>query len=236
MIKLEVVYPLNALEASGVAHRCLTALSGPRSDKTTAEAAAHAIDRTVERAKAAGHFHVRVGRATLDWSVVAGHSLAFLHASGVPEDSLGLLLFSLWEMAPLVSARLYDAHYEYWQNATDPRQFQIADRSTEGLVFRSNGLPAPLTRSIVDTSANPGRRTLRRGYVEAISSRMAVGAAFFDRVPGATRNTIESATWLLLREPVNDGLMVTAHDGPFVDGGTARLQERLRSLLFPRSK
>src|SRR5262249_16020124 len=82
----------------------------------------------------------------------------------------------------LITGRIADAEYEFWQNAEDPLQYDAASRPYDHLPRISNGLPYPLEKQIIDTSRNPGRRVLRRGFVEAIGALMWLGKVFFERV------------------------------------------------------
>jgi hypothetical protein len=102
-----------------------------------------------------------------------------------------------------------------------------------GLPMKSNDLPPPLDKMIVDTSRNPGRRILRDGHIEAIGHRMWLGPEFLARVPGADRKSILAARELRVTERPDGLLEIVAQDAPFIDTTTAEKQDRLRRLLFP---
>jgi hypothetical protein len=178
------------------------------------------------------HFDIEVCGLKLGWVCVGNHDLAFLTTQGMAEAVDIELLRVLSSTMPLVAARLYNSEYEHWQNAYDPIQFAAAGRAMEGLPMKSNDLPPPLDQMIVDTSRNPGRRILRNGYVEAVGHKMWLGPEYFRRVPGASREAVTSASWLRVAE--GPGVIeVVANDEPFVDNGSAEVQDRLRRLLFP---
>lgn len=163
---------------------------------------------------------------------VKNHRLGFLTAD------LALASWTSWiravsEAFGLTTARLHNREYDYWQNADDPLEYETASRDMNGLPMRSNDLPPPLNKMLVDTSRNPGRRVLRQGYVEAIGHRMWLGPAYFARVPRADRDAIVNAGWLQVTERENGILEVVASDEPFTDDSTADIQDRLRRLLFP---
>jgi len=83
-----------------------------------------------------------------------------------------------------ISSRVFDAEAEHWQNAEDPIEFEAAGRDYQHLPMKSNNLPAPLEKQVIDTSQNPGRRILRHGYVEALGGVMWLTQLFFQRTEG----------------------------------------------------
>lgn len=134
------------------------------------------------------------------------------------------------------SARLFDHEYEYWQNAYDPLQYDSVGRSYDGFPMKSNGLPFPLEQQIIDTSQNPGRRVLRDGYVEAVGSVMWLGDQFWP-LTGASKQAVLAADWLQCEKISHGILRIQAAEMPFTtaEGASGELQDRLRSLLFPKS-
>ena len=217
---VEFVLPLNAVGADTLVDACAQ-LSATE---------AQAVDR---RTGVAGHFHLETEGGRFDFSPVANHNLALLTGSRCGDGVFHR--FTEWfadSGIDLVSAREFDGVYEYWQNATDFVEYRVAGRSTENLATRSNGLPAPLTQVIVDTSHNPGRRILRSGYVEAIGHHMLLGPEFFVRVPRARKDLLLAVDFLKCEE-ATAGLDVQVPAGPFVDESTTDPQRRLREVLFP---
>jgi hypothetical protein len=133
-----------------------------------------------------------------------------------------------------VMAWLADCEYEYWQNASDPLQFQAAGRAHENLPLISNGLPPPLEKAIVDISNNPGRRILRTGYIEAVGNVMWLGEPFW-ALTGAKKEEILMASWLKVSNPTGSVFRIQASDKCFTQsvGESAILQLKMRCLLFP---
>jgi len=98
-----------------------------------------------------------------------------------------------------VLAWVSDVEYEFWQNAEDPLEFEAHGRAWKHLPKRSNGLPPPLDQTVVDTSRNPGRRDLRRGFIEAVGSLMWLGERFWE-LTGAEKQRVTSAPFLKCTE------------------------------------
>lgn len=78
-----------------------------------------------------------------------------------------------------VQAWIADVEYDYWQNASDPLEYEAAGRSYRDLPMKSNELPFPLQRDIIDVTSNPARMEIKQGYVEAIGSRVWIGKLFW---------------------------------------------------------
>lgn len=74
-----------------------------------------------------------------------------------------------------VQAWVIGADYDFWQNASDPIEYQVAGRNFSHLPMKSNGFPFPLEAKIIDTSYNPARVEIKSGYVEAIGTEMWIG-------------------------------------------------------------
>lgn len=132
-----------------------------------------------------------------------------------------------------IQAWVSNVEYDFWQNATDPLEYEGVGRSLSGLPMKSNGLPPPLDQMEIDTSENPGRNVLRQGYIEAIGSTMWLGNLFWERV-GVDRFSRIS----LLK---NEGFKVYEYDGffkvvtsdeVFFDDSTIEKQRALRQILF----
>src|SRR5262249_762748 len=101
-----------------------------------------------------------------------------------------------------VMAWTANADYDYWQNAEDPLQYTAKGRGWDHLPTKSNGLPYPLEREIIDTSGNPGRWTLRSGYYEAVGSVMWLGESFW-KLTGAKKDEVTGAAWIQVSNPVD---------------------------------
>jgi hypothetical protein len=135
-----------------------------------------------------------------------------------------------------IMAWLADSEYEHWQNADDPLQYTSAGKSYEHLPMVSNGLPYPLERRVIDTSANPGRRILRRGYIEVVGAVMWLGEPFWS-LTGADRKQVENAPWLEVSHPTPSVIKLQVGEPCFTsaEGAGGQLQAKLRSLLFPKA-
>jgi hypothetical protein len=130
-----------------------------------------------------------------------------------------------------VQAWVSNVEFTYWQNAEEVAEYELRGRTTAGLRLISNGLPPPLEQTQIDVSANPGRRTLREGYVEAIGSTMWLTQLFWRRV-GRAPNAAElaSAGWKLTSSQ-NDVVEMRASAGPLEIGAPEDLN-RLRTALY----
>lgn len=132
-----------------------------------------------------------------------------------------------------IQAWVSDVEYDFWQNATDPLEYECAGRSLSGLPMKSNGLPPPLDQMEIDTSGNPGRNVLRQGYIEAIGSTMWLGNLFWERV-GMDRfssiSLLESQGFKV--SDCGGFFKVVASDKVFFDGSTLEKQCALRQILF----
>jgi hypothetical protein len=184
------------------------------------------------------HFGITWDGCTLDYSHVANSNLSFVSVEGCvrgKEDAEKWLEPFLRDDAFRV-ARFYDAAYEFWQNAEDPLEYEATGRSFAHLPMRSNGLPPPLEQLVIDTSRNPGRRVLRHGFIEAVSALMWLGPSFW-LATGAKKDTLRAQSWLRCDELPGGVVRIKAAEAPFTEGTgePGRVQERLRSLLFPGS-
>lgn len=132
-----------------------------------------------------------------------------------------------------IQAWLADVEYEFWQNATDPLEYECAGRSFAGLPLKSNGLPAPLNQMEIDTSANPSRIVLKQGYVEAIGSSMWLGDQFWGRVG---RDKLESLSSLGVQDfnifECGSAVKVVASEKSFQNVLTLDTQRVLRQALY----
>ena len=149
----------------------------------------------------------------------------------------------VWDQwaAPFIGSRNFvmgyvvDSQYDFWQNAYDPIQYEARHRPFNHLPMKSNGLPYPLEKMIIDTSQNPGRRTLRNGYHEAVASVMWLGETFW-HLTGADRKEIERSGWLQVAHPLAEVIRIQAAEEYFrtPDSASGEIQKKLRSVLFPR--
>jgi len=131
-----------------------------------------------------------------------------------------------------IQAWVSDIEYVRWQNAEDLLEYEAAGKSIANLRMKSNGLPPPLDQQVIDISANPSRRIICKGYVEAIGGVMWLSPKFLKRARTSIEEIRQSAAWLKV-EQRNDGVLrLEADGGVFKDRSTEIIQKRLRSVLF----
>lgn len=145
------------------------------------------------------------------------------------EEEIGPIL----SVEGFIQAWVSDLEYDFWQNATDPLEYECVGRPLSGLPMKSNGLPPPLDQMEIDTSGNPGRNVLRQGYIEAIGSTMWLGNLFWERV-GVDRfasiSLLESQGFKVY--DCGEFFKVVTSDEVFSDGSTLEKQCALRRILF----
>ncbi|WP_150578457.1 hypothetical protein [Pandoraea aquatica] len=149
-------------------------------------------------------------------------------AAGVWEDWINPFVLE----AGFVQGWVSDVEYTRWQNATDPFEYQLAGRDCSQLPKKSNGLPPPLSKEIVDISVNPGRWVLRDGYVEAVAPRMWLSELFWMRV-GLEKKKHFQQEYAESIEALEGGILkLVLQDIDFDSEVTAEEQGRLRSALY----
>lgn len=184
------------------------------------------------------HFGLSWDQQRLDYGHVTNDDLSLVLIIDCVQDEEDA---EAW-LAPFMAddafrqARLYETGYEYWQNAADPLQYEAGGRSYEGLPMRSNGFPPPVEQMVIDTSRNPGRRVLRRGFIEAVGSPMWLGESFWS-VTGTRREAVCAEEWLRCETRRGSVVRLRPADAPFTtaEGQAGEVQERLRRLLYPPS-
>jgi hypothetical protein len=189
----------------------------------------------------------KIGRAaSFD---IDGHGHNFLLGS-LPKFQLDFLIIKSTSEGPMtwddwisdfaedsdfVMAWVVDVDYDHWQNAVDPREYEVVGKSYADLRLRPNGMPYPLDRMEIDTSGNPGRWRFGIGYIEAVGATMWLGSPFWE-LTGADKNKLENVTWLRRFEQAPNVLKIEAADICFTtgEGEFGKRQVQLRSLLFPQ--
>ncbi len=173
---------------------------------------------------------------TIHQSTAARYAQSFVRIA----DSLGeRIAWSEWcialdKVGHLVMAWVVHSDYDFWQNAEDPLIYESRGRSYSNLPMRSNGLPPPLEQQVIDISKNPGRRIPRRGYVEAVGSRMWLTDRFW-ALTSASKSQMLKADWIAIREFDGVSELCVSSEPFHSDHGEDRvLQDRLRHLLFGR--
>ncbi|HAF01254.1 MAG TPA: hypothetical protein DCO68_10370 [Methylophilaceae bacterium] len=132
-----------------------------------------------------------------------------------------------------IQARLFETEYDFWQNAHEPAQYQCAGRSLEGLLVKPNGLPSTPEQFVIDTSQNPGRYSLKRGYIESVGSPMWLSRQFFE-MTNANPEKLNNFDWLEVSNINKRVIKIRNRDGIFISdrGVQAIHQNTLRKALF----
>lgn len=130
-----------------------------------------------------------------------------------------------------IQAHLVDSGYEYRQNIFDPLQFKALGISMVGLPMKSNGLPFPLERQVVDVSRNPGRFSLRSGYVEASAAFMWFGEIFW-KIVGSSPEEISVNLPSGVSLQFDKCWKLAASGGIFRDEKTKEIQDGIRRVVF----
>ncbi|MEL4393844.1 hypothetical protein [Shewanella algae] len=130
-----------------------------------------------------------------------------------------------------VQAWLVDSEFDYWQNATDPIEYESKGKSYDGLPMKSNGLPPPLEQLEIDTSHNLGLRKLCDGYVEAIGAHMWLSESFLNLV-GKDIENIKNSTEVSVVNVAPKIFHVGCSVELFKDSSTQREQKGLRMALY----
>lgn len=131
-----------------------------------------------------------------------------------------------------VQAWVADIEYDYWQNATDPLEYEAAGRSYKDLPMKSNDLPFPLQQDIIDTKQNLARMEIKHGYVEAIGSQLWVSALFWHNSGGSLEklhNLSDDFTLYSVDCGVTEVVYLDRH---FDSNETADAQMQLRKNLY----
>ncbi len=182
------------------------------------------------------HFHIKCGEGTIHYSPVGNSDLSFLGiekcVTDIEDAARWVNPFLLFDS--FINARVYDIEYEYWQNASDPLQYESAGKTYNHLPMKSNELPFPLEKNIIDISNNPGRRVLRHGYVEAVGSTMWIGKEFWG-LTNSKKNDVCVQDWIACEILSDDVILAKAAETPFLhdEGEELNIQKNLRKLLFP---
>ena len=181
-------------------------------------------------------FYVEFSSDSLRYAAVGNHDLSFVEVGGwvTDDDDASNWLAPLLSMSCFVQARVYDKEYEFWQNASDPLQYEVRGRSLEGVKTFMN---QNLNYVFVDTSTNPGRRVLREGYIEALGHLMWLSPKFWEKV-GRSISVVESSGLCSSISKLGDVDVLRFADKPFTSskGEEGMFQDRLRALLFPQSE
>lgn len=182
------------------------------------------------------HFRIEFDNAVFQYGAVGNfdHSFLVIEKCIKNIDDTHSWVTPFLSIGSFVQGRAYDNEYEFWQNASDPLEYESASRSYDHLPMKSNNLPLPLEQFVIDTSQNPGRRIMRDGYVEAIGAVMWFGKQFW-QLTRTKQKAVLDASWLKWERIQSEVLLIKAKDSLFVSSGDGELQNKLRSLLYPKT-
>jgi len=188
------------------------------------------------RLKARGNeaFSIESGGLAWNFATVAawGHQMFRISSDDLLLPDPGVVARLLFARVPsFVQAYCFDYDYYHWQNASDLIEFRGSGIDITKLKLIDNGLPPPLNDMVVDTSMNPSRRVLRKGYVEMVASKMWLSKRFFE-VSGS--NFDEAALAASDFEVVKDEDLIEVKylPGDFDSVATADAQNALRRAVY----
>lgn len=130
-----------------------------------------------------------------------------------------------------IQAWIVDSEFNYWQNASDPIEYESRGKSYEGLPMKSNGLPPPLEQLEIDTSNNVGLRKLCDGYVEAIGAKMWFSDRFLSLI-GKNIERIASISGANIEQLGNGVYSLKMSTELFVNESSLEEQKKLREALY----
>ena len=162
-----------------------------------------------------------------------GHCFVFIKQleAGKPAD------WNIW-LAPFikkqgfVQAWIADLEFDYWQNAEQPIQYELANRDYSKLPLKSNGFPPPLQAMWIDISNNPGKRVIKEGYVEAVGEKMWLSPIFKERIGGIDIDRLHAAGWTVDTKSIDGITILTAPKGSFSEEIDTKYQQKLRAALY----
>jgi hypothetical protein len=192
----------------------------------------------VARAIATGKkqfFTVEIERAYFHFSPLGAYGFALLQIARCIESTADAdrWMGALVALPSFLHGRLYDEDYDFWQNARDPLEYQARNQPYGHLPTRSNGLPPPLEKMEIDISANPGRRELRKGLIEAVGSPMWLSSEFLRRM-GLSEPELQSQRWLNAERLASGVMKLSVQGSPFhsANGEQGSLQDKVRDFVF----
>jgi len=190
------------------------------------------VEHTINKKQKTG-FRVAIGSLAIDLTFVASKNHTLLQLENCDPQGCwwGAWVAVLTSISGFVQGWVVDVDYNHWQNAFDPLQYKAKGRSLKGLSMKSNGLPPPLEKQIVDTSQNPGRRTLRKGYVEAIGGNMWLSDRFWE-LTGKDKAVLDSCTAFEIVAAGEGVRHIKASTDVFDETSDVAEQNRMRELLY----
>lgn len=196
------------------------------------------IPRDIDQIKPNG-FDLIASGIDISCGSVGNHHLDFIgiKSASVPPIPLDQWIVEFSTNQHFIMAWVVDVEYDRWQNAEDPLEYSAAGRSYAHFPMKSNGLPYPLERLIIDISGNRGQWTFRDGYIEAVGAVMWLGESFWP-LSGANRERVANSSWLKVSRLSSSVTRIQSSEHCFAtaEGAIGELQTRLRSLLYQREE
>ncbi len=176
---------------------------------------------------------IKLDDVTLAYGIVAPWEHCFISITqsivGRSVDWVPWLKPFLWKPG-FIQAWIADVDYNHWQNAEQPIEYKLSGRDHAHLPRISNGLPSPLEDMWIDISKNPGRRVLKKGYVEAVGDKMWLDRNFIARIGGINIERLRVAGWRVRME--EGGAIMAAPSGTFSEESATEHQQQLRTALY----
>lgn len=184
------------------------------------------------------HFGIYTERFTFDFGPIANpqHTLLWVDQKSPCAVNWAHWVEHLSTVDGFLQAFYLDKEYSRWQTTDDIQSYELAGRVHAHLPKVSNNLPPPVERTIIDVTNNPGRRTIRLGFVEVVAAEMWLGPGFWE-LTGADRDEVEQCDYVQTEALAHDVLHLTAWPHPFASdqGEEGEVQHKMRRLLYPNS-
>ncbi len=180
-------------------------------------------------------FVVEFERGYVHFSPLRAYGIALLQIAKCVDSNADAdrWMDAIVPLSSFLQGRLYDEDYDFWQNARDPLEYQARSQPYGHLPTRSNGLPPPLEQLEIDTSANPGRRELRKGLIEAVGCPMWLSSEFLKRMM-LPESELQLQRWLNVERLACGAFKLSVQGSPFrsADGEQGSLQDKVRDFVF----
>lgn len=178
------------------------------------------------------HFNIKTEKARFQFTSIANYKHSLVVIEEIQDNSITWheWIVDFLKLHGFVQAWVSDIEYSFWQSAEDPLEYEGSHRSYEGLPMRSNGLPYPLEKMVIDTSSNPARRDIKVGYVEAIGNPMWLGAQFWQYSSISKQCLIKELGEKA--QEINGTVRIDMINGGFKDETSVKEQKKLRDLLY----
>lgn len=242
-IGVEIVFKYNSIDPSEVWKILVQShpdfLSGEKTGTISHEK--HKLSQAIKiiKQQEIPYFLIEINDSKFHFSPLGNYNISFLAIDLCVNklEDITTWVVPFIKYHSFIQARGYNIDYEYWQNASDPLQYNSVDKPYNHLPMKSNGLPFPLEQTIIDTSTNPGLRILRSGFIEAIGSMMWFGEHFWE-VVRVKKEDVCKKNWITCLSISDHVVFIKLSEVPFENdhGESLITQNKLRTLLFPDSQ